>query len=62
MSMKNKLYITAVEMAEILGISQGHAYKLIRQMNDELSKKGFLVISGKVSRSYFEQRWYDLGA
>ena len=46
------------ELAEMLGVSVGHAYKLIRKLNQELEKEGFLVIAGKVSRRYFEKRWY----
>ena len=46
------------ELAEMLGVSVGHAYKLIRKLNQELEKEGFLVIAGKVPRRYFEKRWY----
>ena len=58
--MKNeeKLYITADELAEMLGISKAHAFKLIHTMNEELQTNGYLVIPGKVSRCYFETRWY----
>ena len=53
-----KSYITAKEIAETLGISTGKAYKLIRDMNAELQAKGFLTISGKCSRAYFNEKWY----
>ena len=58
MAENNKIYITANELAEMLGVSVGHAYKLIRKLNQELEKEGFLVIAGKVPRRYFEKRWY----
>lgn len=45
-----KMYITADEVAELLGVSRGYAYKVIRGLNDELKAKGFRVISGKVPR------------
>ena len=48
MAENNKIYITANELAEMLGVSVGHAYKLIRKLNQELEKGGFLVIAGKV--------------
>ena len=54
MAENNKIYITANELAEMLGVSVGHAYKL----NQELEKEGFLVIAGKVPRRYFEKSWY----
>ena len=58
MAENNKIYITANELAEMLGVSVGHVYKLIRKLNQELEKEGFLVIAGKVPRRYFEKRWY----
>ena len=47
MAENKKIYITANELAEMLGVSVGHAYKLIRKLNQELEKEGFLVIAGK---------------
>ena len=41
MAENNKIYITANELAEMLGVSVGHAYKLIRKLNQELEKEGF---------------------
>lgn len=32
------IYITANELAEVMGVSNGHAYKLIREMNSQLRK------------------------
>lgn len=34
----------------MLGVSQAYAYKLIRQLNEELQDKGFVTIRGRVSR------------
>lgn len=36
-----------------LGISKPHAYKLIKQMNEELSKNGYIIVNGRVPRNYF---------
>lgn len=58
MAEENKIYITASELAEMLGVSVGHAYKIIRKLNQELAEQGFLVIAGKVPRRYLEIRWY----
>ena len=41
MAENKKIYITANELAEMLGVSVGHAYKLIRKLNQELEKEGF---------------------
>ena len=62
MTIENKIYITASELAEMLGVSVGQAYKIIRKLNQELEKNGFLVIAGKVPRRYFEKRWYGFSA
>ena len=34
--MKNELFVTAGEVAQELGVSKPFAYKLVRQMNEEL--------------------------
>lgn len=35
----------------MLGISKGHAYKIIRQLNKELEDNGYIVVSGKIPRA-----------
>ena len=59
--MKNR-FICAEEVAQELSVSKPYAYKLIRKLNQELEKEGFLVIAGKVPRRYFEKRWYGFSA
>ena len=61
MSVQNKTYITATELAEMLGISKGHAYKIIRGLNNVLKKDGYIVFSGKVPKDYFNKRCYGYG-
>jgi len=34
--MEQKMYYTAQEIAQMLGISQGKAYKILREMNAQL--------------------------
>lgn len=46
------------EVAEQLGTSKAYAYKVIRKLNAELAKEGCLVVQGKVSRVYFEERFF----
>ena len=48
------------EAAEMLGISTGYAYKIIRGLNEELKAKGFRTICGKVPTKYFEEKFYGL--
>ena len=61
MSVQNKTYITATELAEMLGISKGQAYKITRGLNNELKKDGYIVFSGKVPKDYFNKRCYGYG-
>lgn len=58
--MEKELFVRAEEVARELGISKPYAYKLVREMNEELKKIGFLTISGRVSRRYFEEKFYGL--
>ncbi len=37
------------QVMELLGISQGKAYKVIRLINSELEREGYLTIQGKCS-------------
>lgn len=48
----------AEDIKDLLGISENHAYKLIRELNAELEKQGFLTIKGRVPKEYFHKRWY----
>ena len=45
--------MNAQECADELGISKPHAYKMIKQMNEELSKNGYIIVNGRVPRNYF---------
>ena len=54
----NSIYFTAMEVASMLGVSRGQAYKLVKGMNEELAKKGYIVIPGKVPKKYFNERYY----
>lgn len=57
--MENKRFLNVNDVADYLDISVPTAYKIIRRLNDELSKKGYLTASGRVSKIFFEQKVYD---
>lgn len=48
--MTDKTFMRADEVAEELDVSKAYAYKIIRQLNDELSAKGFWTIVNKVDK------------
>lgn len=58
--MKDNLFMTADDIVEVTGMSIAYAYKLIKQLNEELEKKGYITIKGRVSRDYFEERLYGI--
>ena len=53
-----KYYVDAKEVAEATGVSNGKAYEIIRQLNKELKARGFITIAGKVSRQFFNEKYY----
>lgn len=58
--MNGNLYYTANEIMEMIGISRGHAYKIVKRLNEELASKGFIVVAGKVPKKYFAEHFYGL--
>ncbi|WP_099716722.1 MULTISPECIES: transcriptional regulator [unclassified Clostridium] len=40
-------------MKKILGVSASKAYVIIRQFNNELKSKGYIVIAGRVPKKYY---------
>ena len=57
-----KVYYSAKDIVDMLDISKASAYKLIRQMNNELQSSGYIILQGKVQRAYFNQKWYGLNS
>ena len=52
------LFVKAEELQELLGISRSESYRIIKKLNDYLKEKGFIVLSGRVSRKYLEEMIY----
>ena len=61
--MTNSIFLSAQEVAEMLNISKPYAYKIINRLNRELEDRNFITIPGRVSKKYFEEKFYgiDLG-
>ena len=57
-NMNEKIYYSAEDIAKMLGVSMGKAYKILREMNKDLASKGFLTIAGKIPVEYFKEKWY----
>ncbi len=56
--MAKSLFVKAEELQKLLGISRSESYRIIKKLNDELKEKGFIVLSGRVSRKYLEEMIY----
>ena len=50
--MANQIFMRVNEVAEELGISIPFAYRIIRQMNEELAKTGCITIAGRIDRKF----------
>ena len=51
--MSEHSFMRVDDVAQELGVSRSYAYMLIQRLNAELREKGYLTISGRVSRRYF---------
>jgi prophage antirepressor-like protein len=56
----NQMYLSAQEVASILGMSKSYGYTIIRDMNDELKKRGCITIRGKIPTKFFEEKFFGI--
>ncbi len=56
--MNEKLYYNAAEIAEMVGVGRSKGYGIVKKLNQELEKSGYLVVKGKVPRDYFDARYF----
>lgn len=54
------MFIKVQEVAELLGVSQSYAYKLVQKMNKQLVEEGYKgpIIKGRIDRKYFFEQFY----
>lgn len=53
------VYYGADDVSRILRYSKATAYKIIRQLNKELSDKGYMIRPGLINKSYFDRRFME---
>lgn len=56
--MTEKRYVNAKELAEILGCSVSHSYKIIKRLNSQLDDQGYVTMAGKVPLRYVDEKLY----
>ena len=54
--MVEKNFMTVDEVAEELLISKSKAYEIVRQLNAEMRKQGYLTVAGRVNTTFFHKR------
>lgn len=55
-----KIYYSASDISEMLDVSKAKAYNIIKALNQQLEKQGYITIAGKVPKAYFAEQWYGL--
>ena len=51
--MENRNFMTVDEVAKELKVSKSYAYKIVKQLNEELNKLGYLTFLGRVNTNFF---------
>lgn len=49
-------FLTVKEVQEICQIKSGKAYKIMRDVNDEMQRKGYIVIRGRVNKHFLLEK------
>ena len=51
--MAERSFMTVEEVAEELRVSKSKAYQIVRELNAELQKQGYLTVAGRGERYIF---------
>ena len=54
----NDIFIKASEVATVMDVSRAYAYRIVKQLNEELAANGILTVDGRTNRKYFYERFY----
>ena len=56
--MRTNYMMTVDDVMEELGVKRSKAYSILKQLNDELEKEGYVAVRGKIPRPYWETKFY----
>ena len=56
--MRTDLFYTKKDIMDIMKVASSTAYRIIKELNEELQAKGYFVRSGRVSVAYFNKKYY----
>ena len=54
----NNRMMKATDVMQELGVSRAKAYEVIRKLNAELDEQGYLVVTGKIPRAYWNKKFF----
>ena len=54
--MVEKSFMTVEEVAAELRVSKSKAYQIVRELNAELQKQGYLTVAGRVNAKFFHKK------
>ena len=57
-AMRTNYMMTVDDVMEELGVKRSKAYSILKQLNDELAKEGYVAVRGKIPRLYWETKFY----
>lgn len=53
-----KYMMSAGDVAKEIDCSKSYAYKVVKELNKELSKQGYITIAGHIPRAYWKKKMY----
>lgn len=56
--MADSLFARVDEVQALLGVSRAEAYRIIKTLNEEMKKQGYIVVNGRVNRQYLMEKIY----
>lgn len=59
-NMENSMFYSALDVQGMLGVSRGKAYQIIKVLNDELAKEGYIIIPGRIPKKLFAEKIYGM--
>ena len=54
--MSGNSFMRVDDVAQELGVSKSYAYKIVRKLNAELKERGYLIVSGRISKKFFMEK------
>lgn len=60
--MTHKTFLNVDDVCKALECSKSKAYSIMRELNAEMQKNGYITMAGRINAKYFYERIYDGGA